>query len=171
MPFNINEFSSQGLTQGGARASQFLVIMPTPLKSGAAESKLSFTCRAAQIPPSIVDAIPVAYFGRTVKYAGDRPNFPDWSVQVMNDEDFAVRGLMERWHNEINTLIGNRRGSVFSQNIEGYKTDAVVRQYGKNGAILREYTFYGLFPTAVEGIDLSWDAQNVIENFRCYFLV
>lgn len=111
MAFNISDFRSNGLIYGGARPSQFQVILTTPLKS-ISESRLTFVCRSSQLPPSVIDEIPVPYFGRNIKVAGDR-TFSDWPITIMNDEDFPIRSLMERWHNEINTLISNRRGTLF----------------------------------------------------------
>jgi hypothetical protein len=165
MPFNINNFKAKGLIEGGARPSQFEVDI-FPFFQSSESTNIKLLVRASSLPPMIVDSVNVPYFGRNVKFAGDR-TFPDWNVTVMNDENFHVRGIMEKWSNEINTLISNR----MSQNAFAttYKTSAEVTQFGKNGAIIRKYRFVGLFPTQIDQISLDWDSASQIEYFDVNF--
>lgn len=161
MAFDIREFKARGLPMGGARPSQFRITVKSPFSS-ATEERISFTARAASLPPAVVDAVEVPYFGRRIKYAGDR-TFPDWSFEIMNDEDFAVRSLFERWSNEINAIVDNvrRPGAIGEQ----YKQDALVEQFSKAGSVIRSYKMVGLWPNTVDVIRLDWDAVNQIETF------
>ena len=93
--------------------------------------------------------------------------FQDWDVTVMNDQDFAIRAMMEKWQNEINTIVSNKVGQA--QWPLGYKTSATVTQYGTSGTVIREYTFQGLFPTQVQAIPLDWNQTNTIEQFGVSF--
>jgi hypothetical protein len=47
-------------------------------------------------------SVPVQYFGRELKFAGNR-TFADWTLNVINDEDFVVRNAFERWMNGLNS--------------------------------------------------------------------
>jgi hypothetical protein len=162
MAFNVNEFKAQGLRLGGARPNQFRVDIFFPFQSNNG-ARLRFLCRAASVPPSVVDEIPVYYFGRAVKYAGDR-TFPDWEVTIMNDEDFALRRLFENWSNRINTLVSNRMdNSVFPT---GYKVNGTVEQLGKTGNTIAVYNFEGMFPKIVDTMPLDWASQNQIQEFN-----
>ena len=161
MAFSINEFKSQ-LVGGGARGSLFQVQITNPIL-GVADFKIPFSVKAAAIPESTTGTIPVPYFGRIVKYGGDR-QFAPWSVTIINDEDFSVRNAMEAWSNAINSHITNFRSAPFD-----YKAQAQVTQYGKDGSVLREYTFEGLFPTQISTIDLAWANQDTIEEFAVTF--
>jgi hypothetical protein len=161
MAFSINEFKSQ-LVGGGARSALFQVQITNPIL-GVADFKIPFMVKAAAIPESTTGVIPVPYFGRIIKYAGDR-QFGAWDVTIINDEDFAVRNAMEAWSNAINTHITNFRSAPFD-----YKAQAQVTQYGKDGTVLREYTFEGLFPTTISPIALSWQDQDTIEEFGVTF--
>ena len=161
MAFSINEFKSQ-LVGGGARGALFQVQITNPIL-GAADFKVPFMVKATTIPESTTGNIPVPYFGRVIKYAGDRV-FQPWTVTIINDEDFAVRNAMEAWSNSINTHITNFRTPP-----SNYKAQAQVTQYGKNGSILREYTFEGLFPTTIGAIELGWGSQDTIEEFQVSF--
>jgi len=117
---------------------------------------------AAQVPAATVGVIDVPYFGRKIKVAGDRV-FADWTVNIIEDEDMAVRAIMETWSNDINTLRSNYR---IGTTPEDYKSsDAFVTQYGKRGDVLRRYRFVGIWPNNVEAINLDWDRTNAIATF------
>ena len=166
MAFNINQFKSRGLTKGGARPSLFQVqINPNIGEDPVAIEKFTFTCRASEVPASTVESIDVPYFGRKIKLAGDR-SFGDWSVSVMNDEDYIVRNMFEDWSNKINQLAGNRK--LLSNN--SYKfSDALVTQFSKDGSPIRAYNFVGIFPVQVSNMALDWDSTNAIQTFDVTF--
>lgn len=171
MPFNINEFISNGLVLGGARPTLFEVYLNWPtgafdIPTGV-ENRFRFTCRSSSIPASSIAPVEVYYFGRAVKVAGDR-TFADWSVTVMNDEDFVVRNAFEAWHNNINTIVSNRR-VLPDAPFAGYKASADVLQYGKDGNVIKSYKFTNLFPLAVEEMALDWESQNQIQTFGVTF--
>lgn len=165
MAFNINDIRAN-LKLGGARPTLFRVILTSPFDSDLVNIA-PFMCRASQLPSSTISAIEVPYFGRKIKVAGDR-TFEPWPVTVMNDEDFKVRHALERWHNSINSLSGNLN-TTGSSAPANYKSQGLVEHLGKNGAVLRTYKFYGIFPTDIQGIDLDWDSTDQIENFGVSF--
>lgn len=169
MPFNINTFKQQGLVYGGARPSLFNVTLTVPGGIGidtTTVSKFTYVCKSGQIPPSQVQSFDVPYFGRKIKLAGDR-TFPDWSVNVMNDEDFSVRAMFELWSNAINRLESNVRDPAVITEL--YKTDLLINQYSKDGELIRQYTMYGAFPTIIGPITLDWDQSNNVETFPVNF--
>jgi hypothetical protein len=61
-------------------------------------------CKTAQLPGATLGVVPVQYFGRELKFIGNR-QFADWTITVINDEDFIVRNAFERWMNGINSHI------------------------------------------------------------------
>ncbi|CAB4182204.1 tail tube protein [uncultured Caudovirales phage] len=169
--FNISTFKSRGLTLGGARPALFEVFLRVPDGVGADQSsadKFRFTCSAAQLPAASTASIPVGYFGRKINIAGDR-TFTDWSVTIMNDEDFLVRSMFEKWSNSLNRLEANVRDPAYSGNENSYKTDLSVIQYGKDGTAIREYHIIGAFPTSIDAISLNWDSASSIETFGVTF--
>lgn len=167
MAFNIEEFKAQGVNMGGARNTQFMVAITPPPALGVANArKLQFVCKAAQLPPAITSPIEVAYFGRKVKFVGDR-EFPDWTVTIYNDEDFYCKKMMEKWSNGMNTLISNVMDT--SLHPTGYKASAIVHQFAKHNEIVASYRLEGLFPIQVDAIPLDWEAVNQIEMFDVTF--
>lgn len=145
----------------GARQNLFQVQF-TNLGNGSADLKVPFMCQAASIPASNLGTIQVPYMGRFIKLAGDR-TYDSWVVTVINDEDFRIRNALEEWSNKINRFEGNIR------DIDRYKSQAQVIQYGKRGQILRVYEFDGIFPSTVSPIDLGWDINDSIEMFQVEF--
>ena len=164
MAFSVNDFRSQ-MTGDGARPNLFEVSMPFPAFAlpGNAQTKLTFMCKTAHLPASTVNAIPISYFGRELKFAGNRI-FADWPISIINDEDFIVRNAFERWMNGINSHNANLRTPVALPPV-GYTVDGTVNQYGKTGNILKTYKFIGLFPTDVSQIDVDWGANDHFEEF------
>jgi len=169
MAFNVNEFISKGLEFGGARPSLFQVELSnlTGLTFGGnSVDKFTFACQAAALPAASVSQIEVPYFGRKIKVAGER-SFDNWTVTIMNDEDFKVRSLFELWSNALNSLESNlRQGGL---DLENYKGDLVVRQYAKSGEEIRAYRIIGAFPTDISAIDLNWSSTGTVESFTVTF--
>jgi hypothetical protein len=164
MAFNVNEFRSQ-MVGDGARPNLFEVSMPFPGFSapGNAQTKLTFMCKTAQLPGSTLGVVPVQYFGRELKFVGNR-TFADWTITIINDEDFSIRNAFERWMNGINSHNLNVRNPAALSPL-GYTVDGDVKQFGKNGNILKKYKFIGLFPTDVSAIDVDWGSNDAIEEF------
>ena len=160
MAFNINEMRSE-LVYGGARQNLFQVKIENPANSSA-YLKTPFMVTASQIPESQLGIIPVYYFGRQMKLAGDR-QFGDWTVTILNDEDFLVRNAMEEWSNRINRLERNVR------DIRRYKGTAEVTQFDKGGNPIRTYEFQGIFPSVISPIELDWSTTDQIEQFQVTF--
>jgi hypothetical protein len=165
MAFNVNEFAG-ALKAGGARPSLFQIQITNPI-NGVADAQVPFLCKGGAIPESAISSIDVPYFGRNIKLSGSR-SFADWTVTIINDEDFAIRNAMEQWSNSINSLQGNLNtagGSAPSL----YKANAQVTQYAKTGEILRVYDFIGIFPTSIAAIELGWENGDAIEEFGITF--
>lgn len=165
MAFDVNAFKG-ALKLGGARPSLFQVNITNPV-NGAADIQIPFLCKAASIPASTLSQVIQNYFGRPVKFPGNR-TFEDWTVQIINDEDFAIRNTLEQWSNAINSHEGNIRDLAASVPTL-YKSDAQVTQFSQTGAPLRVYNFVGLWPTNISEIELSWDNTDQIEEYQVTF--
>lgn len=165
MAFNINDFRS-ALQFGGARANLFQIEMDILFGNSEISRKLTFTAKAANLPPSNLDMITVPYFGRQIKVAGDR-TFTEWQVTIINDEDFLVRDALERWNQAINSHVPNLNESGGPV---GYKQrDASVLQYSKTGQNIRKYDFKNIWPATIDEIPVAWDTNNSIQEFGVTF--
>lgn len=172
MPFNIQQFRGQ-MTGDGARPNLFECSLTFPLAPGvisspqAAQNKYTFFARAAQVPGSTVNQVPVNYFGRELKFAGNRI-FTEWTVTVINDEDFTIRNALEQWMNGLNSHRFNLRDPGLVNNAN-YQQDGYVKHYGKAGDVLKAYKFIGMFPIDLSPIELDWAANDAIEEYAVTF--
>lgn len=168
MAFDVSQFRSR-MVGDGARPNLFdctITFPPTMINLGIT-SQLSFLARASQLPGSTINQVPVMYFGRELKFAGNR-TFQDWTITILNDEDFSIRRQFELWHSGINSHISNLRSSAFTDPI-GYTADGFVTQYGKDSRILKTYRFVGMFPIDISPVELDWGANDTIEEFTVTF--
>jgi T4-like virus tail tube protein gp19 len=169
MAFNIAEFKAN-LTGDGARPNLFSVTMalPTIVANGsAAGQKITFMAKTAQLPGSTIGTVPLQYFGREVKFVGNR-TFADWTLTIINDEDFLIRNAIENWMDSLNSNSQNIRSAAVV-NATQYATDAKVTQYGKAGNDIKDYTFVGMFPIDLAPIDLDWGSNDTIEEYSVTF--
>jgi hypothetical protein len=169
MAFNVAEFRAN-MIGDGARPNLFKVSLtfPTVATNGvAAGQKTTFMAKTAQLPGSTINSFPLYYFGRELKFAGNR-TFTDWTLQIINDEDFLIRNALESWMNSINSHTTNVRNAA-AVNPSNYSVDAEVTQYGKAGQELKKYKFVGLFPVDVAPIDLDWGSNDSIEEYATTF--
>jgi len=169
MAFNVAEFRAN-MIGDGARPNLFQVTLnfPTIADNGVlAGQKTTFMAKAAQLPGSTLGQVTTHYFGRELKFAGNR-SFADWTLQIINDEDFTIRKSLESWMNGINSHTTNTRASG-AKSPSGYTVDAEVIQYGKTGDMLKKYKFVGLYPHDLAPIELDWGSNDTIEEYAVTF--
>lgn len=165
--FNVQEFRAQ-MTGDGARPNLFNCELPfLGNLLGTAAIKYNFMCRAAQLPGSTVNQVPVNYFGRELKFAGNR-TFTEWTVTIINDEDFVIRNAFELWMSRLNSHVSNLRSSNFISPAQ-YQQDGIVTQFGKADEVLKLYKFIGMFPIDISPIELDWGANDTIEEYAVTF--
>tara|TARA_B100001564_G_scaffold354826_1_gene366063 strand:+ start:3255 stop:3887 length:633 start_codon:yes stop_codon:yes gene_type:complete len=183
---SLSQFKSK-LAGGGARPNLFEVSIPSFPSAineawgsgdGQESGIFNFLCKAAQLPASSVASVPVPFRGRILKVAGDR-TFAEWTVSIINDEDFRMRTAFERWANVMSKL----DDATGVTNPTSYMADAYVRQLGRGAqafaqtndggqsSVLRTYKFYDIFPSEISAIDLSYDNGDQIEEFSVTFQV
>ena len=158
----ISDFKNK-LQGGGARPNLFEVVLAFPGELNVSNNIVNearFMVKAAALPASNIAPIDVAFRGRLLKIAGDR-TFDTWTVTVINDTDFTIRGAFERWMNFINRVT-DATGAV---NPADYQADSFVYQLDRDGSVLRKYKFHDVFPTNVSQIDRSYDSSDTLEEF------
>jgi len=176
---SIDSFKSR-LVSGGARPNLFEVEMDFPSGVGIFDDEIDNTrhrmmIKGAQLPASNIAEVIVPFRGRQLKVAGDR-RFDPWTITVINDADFKLREAFERWSNYI-IKVSDGSGTI---NPTDYFADWRVNQLGRaqtdlntrgenSGAtlpVLRRYNMKGCWPSAVSGIELSYDTADTIEEFQ-----
>jgi T4-like virus tail tube protein gp19 len=169
--FNINNFRSQ-LQYDGARPNYFQVMLTFPtgvVNAATAGQKAQFMCKAAQLPSRTIGMAPLFYFGREVKLPGNA-TYADWTITIINDEDFLIRNAFESWSNMINYNVGNYRDPTMVNSL-GYSVPATIIQYGKAQNAIKQYDFTGMWPMDPSPIDVDWSSNDTVEEFTvtmCY---
>lgn len=180
MAFDVNKFRS-ALKGDGARPTLFevTVFFPDALGGGFPTPQLTMMAKSATLPGSTIGVIEVPYFGRKIKVAGDR-TFDDWTVTIINDEDFNIRNAFEFWQNAMDQYTTNadmKRVNGASADPRSYVADIKIDQFGKMGGVpIKTYYLRNAFPNQVGQIDVSWENNDQIEEFDVtfsmdYFLV
>lgn len=155
---NISEFKRA--FKNPARSNKFEVFMGFPLGVAGITALRDFPllCKAAQLPSSTLGVIEVPYQGRIVKMVGDR-TFEEWTVTILNDENFQIRNAFEAWSNAINSHEGNERTIA-----DPYGT-ATVSQLSANGGIVKTYRMVNVFPMLVAPIELDTSSNDQVQEF------
>ena len=176
----ISEFKSR-LLGGGARPNLFeveLTAMPASVTLPWQADRFGFLCKAAQLPGMNIANIDVPFRGRIFKVAGDR-TIDNWTITVINDEDFLYRNAFEEWTQQIANLDDN----MGSTNPSSYMVNAKVYQLGRgselnsttnagdSNVVLKEYEFIDIFPINVGQIDVSYENTDTIEEYTVEFAV
>ena len=186
---NIDTFKTR-LAGGGARPNLFEVALAFPSGvtavnatggTGLGPSEESrFMVKAAELPASNIGDIPVNFRGRILHVAGDR-TFDPWTVTVINNTDWSLRGTFENWSNYINERVYDTGVT----NPRSYHSTAEVLQLSRNTAkegtanptgganigVAAKYKFYGIWPSQVSSIALDYGSTDTIEEFQVTFQV
>lgn len=174
----LDSFKSK-LTGGGARPNLFECYIPFPTwanPDGVTDfpDKMRMLVKTAALPGSNISPIPIPFRGRVLNVAGDR-TFESWTVTVINDTDFSIRRMFEKWMNGINKhsdTSGYINPTSYQKDLEVYQLGRAAYTTGnaaRNVPILRRYRMYGAFPTNVGSIPLSYDQTDTIEQYDVTF--
>lgn len=170
MAFRVQEFRAQ-MNYDGARPNLFRCELTFPLgngSSGAAQQQFTFMARASQLPGDTIGVAPQFYFGRELKFAGNR-TFAEWTVTVVNDEDYKTRDQFEKWMSGINSHVDNLRSENFIKGDNGYQADGYITAMGKRGDDIKAYKFVGLFPIDLSPMEMDWGANDSIQEYAVTF--
>lgn len=164
---NISEFVSK-LKNGGARPTLFEVTVAlkgddASSQTGDASEQFKYLCKGIEIPASNLGFATVNYFGRPIKYPGNR-TFDDFTTIIVNDEGYTIRNKIENWLEKLNSHSNNLRDTNYISK-SNYICDMTVQTYVKTGGTDQKYVFKNCFPTSLEPIDLSWEQNDTIMEF------
>ena len=166
MAFQVNQFTEDLNSNGGgfARANLFTVALAVPTAfTGAHPRGSDLLVKAAQFPGSTIAPMPVNYGGRIVKLTGFR-TFDNWTVTIINDEDFSHRNWIQEWMYAIaGSPDGDRDSVVRSESLYNAPVDLKVHALNNKGANVSSWNFVNAWPTALGDITLDWSSDTIQE--------
>ena len=161
----IDDFRAN-IIGGGARPNQFRVTINVPSFVGAPfdSRRTSFLCKAATLPSSTLGEITMDFRGRQIFVAGDRASPDPWTTTFLNDTDFMIKNMIEKWSNGINDFAENTGVNTSAL----YMADLTVHQLDRDDLILKSYKFINAWPTTTgSAITLDMATRDSIEEFEC----
>ena len=172
----LDKFKAK-LIGGGARPNLFECELNFPDGLDVTKDEdFSFMIKAASLPASNINVINIPFRGRNLKVAGDR-TFDPWTITVINDTNFKIRNAFEKWMNFINRhddAAGVITPAAYQVEMKVFQLGRGIASDSTRGAVpgtddkmpvLKAYKFYGVFPTSVSAIDVSYDNADAIEEF------
>ena len=156
----------------GSRPNLFKVQVTPPRQTGYDVTSFEYLCRSGSLPSATLGTIEIPMNGgRRLKMGGDR-TFAEWTSTVLNDENFKIRSVMEKWQNdivktnfEITGTLGNR--SAVASLTGGLYGTIMIYQLKEDGssAPAGSYRLVNCWPSDISAIDLSYDTTDAVEDF------
>ena len=168
--FSISQFRKA--IGAGSRPNLFKVEVTPPRQAGYDVTSFKYLCRSGSLPSATLGTIEIPMNGgRRLKMGGDR-TFAEWTSTVLNDENFKIRSVMEKWQNdivktnfEITGTLGNR--SAVADLTGGLYGTVMIYQLKEDGssAPAGSYRLVNCWPSDISAIDLSYDTTDAVEDF------
>ncbi len=151
---NITNFTSSVLSL--ARGTTFQVIITGAPVQSLSQNMMQFTCKAASLPASSIGKIEIPFWGRKIKYAGDR-TYDDWETTLIGENNWTIYKQIYLWHSYMNDPAAN---VATTTNMQNFKADGRVYVYDQAGNTTLSATLVGLFPLDLGDVALDWDATD-----------
>ena len=174
--FDMAGFQSQlgNVTQLNQFAAN--ITLPSFLASLFPESdqfqrKAAFSIRAANLPPSTIAEIPVAFRGgQKFRIPGDRDYSGTWDVTLRYDIKNVIGNTMMRWSDSMVGWVDS--DSVGSdENVLDYMGVGELHQLSRNGRIITSWNLAGIWPQTVGQPQYDWTADNAIVEIPVTFVM
>ena len=169
MAFTVSNFKANLAKQsGGARPSLYKDDINNSIQSSLGfESNDNILVKATSIPAANIAPLAVNYAGRAYKWNGFR-TYDNWTVTVINDEDFSARNSMLTWMRSISGHLDGKRSSAYGSPLYGntgrwFEGTATVSQVTTSGKVIQEYKLSNLWPTEIAEIPVDWSSDAIQE--------
>ena len=159
---NLNEFKSDALQQGGARANLFEV--EGAIGNNSDDGKLKFLAKSASIPEMTIGEIVVPWRGRQFKIPGDR-TYSDWEITIISDAAYELRDKFEQWNQTFQHAYDNvsEMENITTPMFQDWQIYWLGRDGERSNA--RKYTFVGCWPKTVGAIEVAFDNNDSLAEF------
>jgi hypothetical protein len=170
--FSVTKFRTA--LGAGSRPNLFKVQVTPPRASGYDVASFEYLCRSGSLPSATLGTIEIPMNGgRRLKLGGDR-SYAEWTSTILNDENFKIRSVMEKWQNdivktnfEITGTLGNRSAKIGGTDADGLYGTVQIYQLKEDGTsvVAGGYRLVNCWPSDISAIDLSYDTTDAVEDF------
>jgi hypothetical protein len=172
MAANISEFISS-FNKETARVANFeaLVVIPPALiglyPNGMSE--LRFRCEATELPGRTFATVDQKTYG-PIEVFPVQNYYDKINLTFICSDDMRERKFFDKWMDFISISNGEGAGVRFDfEYKDNYQTTIYVNQYDLTGNLSYSLALNRVFPVAINGMPLSWDAQNIIQKVPVTF--
>lgn len=146
-----------------ARPNRFLLSIPSPPAGVAGfnfDEEMQYHVRSASLPGrTLGDITNLFWQGMNFKIAGD-PTFDDITITFLNNVNFNLKELFEKWVDSIANSVSNIRTSH-----DDYKAIIRLDHLGKQNNIIASYFTHGVYPKSLEPVELNQETIDTVEEF------
>ena len=152
-----------------ARPNRFLLSIPSPPIGIAGfnfDESMQYHVRSSSQPGRTLGDVTNLYWqGMNYKIAGD-PTYDDINIIFLNNVNYNVKELFERWMDGIANSVNNVR---LSHN--DYKAILKIDQLGKQQNVIATYYIHGAWPKSLEPIEMAQETVDAVEEFTITFSI
>ena len=162
-PETIDKFKSNVLTKSGARPYLFRIyFFATPVgQIVTGDQKL--LVKGGDIPGRTINQTPINYGGRVMKLPANSV-FDDWTVTIINDQNFTIRNKICEWMRfMVGGFDGTKSQTLGSTDIKKNESTAIIEQWNMDGKGVQSYKFYNMWPNAIADTAVDWGTETYQE--------
>lgn len=160
MAFDVNKFRSSFSSTGEpANPTNYKVNIELPLslktKFDRFTRNIEYRCESVSIPESVIATMERKTYGvpLNIAYA---PSYGPLTISFIVSDNMDERKFFYDWKELVSPTINNQDVGYF----DDYVGNIIVNMYDKAGKISRIFTINNCFPTNIQEVPLSWNANN-----------
>lgn len=160
MALSIDTFLASGIKKEGLSKPYLFEVSINKFNNS-----LSFWAKGASIPGHSVNMVGIPFQGRLFKYPGEK-NFADFSITVINQENYDLRKEFELWAKEISDNLTG--GST--RNIKKIWRNIIVSQFKSDHSESTIYfELHDAFIVDISPMELNWENVSATQDFTVTF--
>jgi len=154
-----------------ARVANFeaLISVPPEVPYSGGMQELRLRCEATELPGRTFATVDQKTYG-PIEVFPVQNYFDKINLTFICSDDMRERNFFDRWMEYISNSTAQNKGVSFDFRYkDNYQTDIIIVQYNLTGSPSYSIKLDRAFPVAINGMPLSWDAQNTIQKVPVTF--
>ena len=162
-PETIDKFKSNVLKKSGARPYLFRIYFYSTPVGQIVNGDQYLLVKGGDIPGRTINQTPINYGGRVMKLPANSV-FDDWTVTIINDQNFTIRNKICEWMRfMVGGFDGTKSKSLGSVDIKKNEASAIIEQWDMTGSAVQSYQFHNMWPNAIADTAVDWGTETYQE--------